>query len=1123
MRSSAITPLVVIILISFVLAYAGWEPCSSGTTVSLYGVACGNLVAQPEVVYVVGELGTILKSTNYGDTWTPCNSGTSVTLRDVCFIEGSANIAFVVGDGAALRTTDYGASWHSMSVPSTANLCAVSASLGPDQHVFIVNNTNQVFRSTNCGDTWTTLTLQSGLQLGDIITEYNGFHIEAVSSTGYVAKTRDGGSNWLYDPFTNVSLLSITEATRYRWWVGGYYAGATNLPRVYITEDSGLTYTQVYDGIAGEMVTGVTTAGQDYCFACGMVSGNPDSSGFILRFNNYGQSCIEQVTGYPFDFYNIDNYGRYYAWVVGEQGLILRTTDGGGDGVIRITVPNGGEYWERGNSYDIIWLSDKVPGSVMIELYKDNNPYDTIAYNIPNTHQYNYYVPFSLPQADDYQVKITSMDNPQICDISDDYFMIGSGVNITVTYPNGGEFLKTRDTCYITWESSGITGNVRIWLYWDGGSQYIEYDTLNSGLYPWYIPSHQERDTTYRVRIQSIDYPTVDDYSDDDFSIGKQIAVIQPTTGDTLYAGGNYEILWDSAGIGGYVSIEYSTDGGWEWDTVVASTYDDGSYIWQNIPNKPTEVGRVLIKHLSYNNTNNAQSDGFFTIIGTGKPWTILIYMIGDNNCERPWIDEINEMERVVDTSMYNIIVRLDRIGPGYSWDDDTSNGDWRTTRDYYITYDPLTDRIIRSTLLVDNGELNMGDTTTLIEFATKYIDDYPASRYLINFASHGNGWRTGSETLYTQFFRQLGDDVTNNYDYIGLTNSEYFQSLSAISNHIQRKIDIFAHLACLMGMHEVTYEAKNFVDYMVFSEYLMWFNPWNSSWAYPYTTMLLWLNDHPNAIPSEFASVISVKYVEQFLGNPTNSATHSVVTTNQEYIQLCEKINLFAQELIAAGGAWQSEIFEIRQNTQEYPEIVGGTSSERVDLYDFAERIMNSSTLPNSLKESADSVMDAITSTVIQEAHYTAWPLGHPVDGSHGLAIYYPRSPIFNDSAYLDLRWTQDYTSWWNFLQGTVNVNESNKTILGREFLVHCSPNPSDFEIVIEYYLPIESMASLAIYNTLGQCVRNFDDIKHKKGFNRISWKGESDNGPDVPAGVYFLRFLSAEYGQYEKLILIK
>jgi hypothetical protein len=68
----------------------------------------------------------------------------------------------------------------------------------------------------------------------------------------------------------------------------------------------------------------------------------------------------------------------------------------------------------------------------------------------------------------------------------------------------------------------------------------------------------------------------------------------------------------------------------------------------------------------------------------TPKMWTVLVYQAGDNDLEDALIKDFNEMERVGSDDNINIVALLDR-SPRY----DTSNGNWSTTRRYYITRDP--------------------------------------------------------------------------------------------------------------------------------------------------------------------------------------------------------------------------------------------------------------------------------------------------------------------------------------------------------------------------------------------------------------------------------------------------
>ena len=61
-----------------------------------------------ESAFVVGDAGTIFKTTDAGMTWSPLTSGTTNTLHDVYFFDATQGVA--VGEqGLILRTTDGGA------------------------------------------------------------------------------------------------------------------------------------------------------------------------------------------------------------------------------------------------------------------------------------------------------------------------------------------------------------------------------------------------------------------------------------------------------------------------------------------------------------------------------------------------------------------------------------------------------------------------------------------------------------------------------------------------------------------------------------------------------------------------------------------------------------------------------------------------------------------------------------------------------------------------------------------------------------------------------------------------------------------------------------------------------
>ncbi|MHC4422872.1 MAG: WD40/YVTN/BNR-like repeat-containing protein, partial [Planctomycetota bacterium] len=66
--------------------------------------------------YAAGAVGTILKTTDGGETWVAQTSGSVTGLKAMCFV--NASVGFVVGTvGEILRTDDGGETW----VPQTSN------------------------------------------------------------------------------------------------------------------------------------------------------------------------------------------------------------------------------------------------------------------------------------------------------------------------------------------------------------------------------------------------------------------------------------------------------------------------------------------------------------------------------------------------------------------------------------------------------------------------------------------------------------------------------------------------------------------------------------------------------------------------------------------------------------------------------------------------------------------------------------------------------------------------------------------------------------------------------------------------------------------------------------------
>ncbi len=67
-----------------------------------------------------------------------------------------------------------------------------------------------------------------------------------------------------------------------------------------------------------------------------------------------------------------------------------------------------------------------------------------------------------------------------------------------------------------------------------------------------------------------------------------------PNGGENWIVGSSHNITWTSQNFSNDVKIEYSTDAGSTWNTIAASTANDGTEPWI-IPNTPTTQARVKV------------------------------------------------------------------------------------------------------------------------------------------------------------------------------------------------------------------------------------------------------------------------------------------------------------------------------------------------------------------------------------------------------------------------------------------------------------------------------------------------------------------------------------------------
>jgi len=286
---------------------------------------------------------------------------------------------------------------------------------------------------------------------------------------------------------------------------------------------------------------------------------------------------------------------------------------------ITVSSPNGGETWEMGTSHNITW-GDNISSNVKIELYKSGSYYETITSSTSSDGSYSWSIPTNLIESSSYKVKITSTSNSSVNDYSNNYFSIEDqppADYITVSSPNGGETWEMGTSHNITWNDN-ISINVKIELY-KSGSYYrtISSSTSSDGTYSWGIPTDLTESSSYKVKITSTSNSSVNDYSNNYFSIEDQppadyVTISSPNGGETWEMGTTHNITW-SDNISSNVKIELYKSGSY-YRTITSSTSSDGTYSW-NIPTNLTESSNYKVKIISTtNNSVSDYSDNSFTI-----------------------------------------------------------------------------------------------------------------------------------------------------------------------------------------------------------------------------------------------------------------------------------------------------------------------------------------------------------------------------------------------------------------------------------------------------------------------------------------------------------------------------
>ncbi len=275
------------------------------------------------------DYATLLRTSDGGDTWTPQSgmptySGDALMLRSVYFINN--NTGWIAGgDDLTMKTINGGATWQPIDwswtdYPTSPH----SVFFADENHGWVVGK--YVLYTSDGGDQWDEqMHTPSGLVL----------HYQSVSATdaenafivgpgSEIYQTDDNGDNWtkkISGPTEDLNDLFFVNS-QIGWAVGDDYV-------LVKTTDGGTNWVPYNYDVDGLQFTSVHFCDADVGYATGDIYEGPYLNGAVYKSvdGGYGWGLLTtffRSTPQSIFFLNEDT-----GWVVGDDALIEKTTDGG--------------------------------------------------------------------------------------------------------------------------------------------------------------------------------------------------------------------------------------------------------------------------------------------------------------------------------------------------------------------------------------------------------------------------------------------------------------------------------------------------------------------------------------------------------------------------------------------------------------------------------------------------------------------------------------------------------------------------------------------------------------------------------------------------------------------------